>query len=190
MDSTYEFILSPPDQKTLDYGIVKFPTFNQISKCGKARQFGQLPNTKIYDSEDGIYGFNFPDFMDIKTQYLGVELETIGRESSSHSYQYEVTLSEYEDKISDSMFYFDVVVKNPCNDGNKIILKDSDSAYQQRVVYSFESVMVKWTTRTYFLNDIFIDEYTSGSQDGGCGELVFEFEDLDTAPYLQYDKEQ
>ena len=128
--------------------------------------------------------------MDIKNQYLGVELETLSRESSYNSYQFEVTLSEYEDKIEDSMFYFDVAVRNPCNDGNKIILKDSDSVYQQRVVYTLDSIMVKWTTRTYSLNDIFTDEYTASDQLGSCGGLTYEFKELEIAPYLQYDEEQ
>lgn len=49
--------------------------------------------------------------------------------------------------------------------------------------------MIKWTTREYYLNEIFSDQYTLSDNEGTCGEMEYEFELLENAPYLQYDKE-
>ena len=44
--------------------------------------------------------------------------------SVSDKVEYQVTLLDYGTKTIMETSVFDVVVKNPCNDGNKIMFKD------------------------------------------------------------------
>ena len=50
--------------------------------------------------------------------------------------------------------------------------------------------MVKWTTQTYRLDEIFTDAFSLEGGMGLCGELEYEIFDLDENSFLEYDEER
>ena len=50
--------------------------------------------------------------------------------------------------------------------------------------YKLDEIMVKWSKKTYILDDIFSDDFTMNGGMGSCGSIVYTFEDIDEKDFL------
>ena len=190
LEEQYEFYLSPPDVYYGQEAVIKFPGFTQVRKCVQSTSYGQERSVLIWEKDDELFDFYFPDYMTASNLEVLLDLSNTQMASVDEKIQYAVTLNDYRDEVIREIQVFDIVIKNPCNDGNRVILRDTSKQYTQTVKTQLDRIMVKWTTQTYRLDEMFTDAF---SQEGGlglCGELEYEIFKADEAPFLDFDPEK
>jgi hypothetical protein len=87
----------------------------------------------IWEKDDELFDFYFPDYMTVSNLDVLLDLSNTQMASVDEKIQYAVTLNDYRDEVIREIQVFDIVIKNPCNDGNRVILRDTSKQYTQTV---------------------------------------------------------
>lgn len=67
---------------------------------------------------------------------------------------------------------FEIVLQNPCNTGNSVLLSDPEDPGRTEI--GTLTIMSEWSEEVVDLNSIFIDKVTKEGILGSCGNLTFQ----------------
>ena len=126
----------------------------------------------------GSLTFEMPEIVTLGEDNLSIELTDLSLFSEAFEFSYYGELVGYPGNSFRTGFDFTLDLKNPCNKGNRVMFRDNSKNSGATVVsWVADPLMVKWTTTVIDLNEVFVDSYSLNNE-GSCGDLVFEIDDL------------
>ena len=78
---------------------------------------------------------------------------------------------------------FEIVLQNPCNSGNAVILSDPDP---NRIDVGRLTIMSEWSSEVIDLDSLFTDRVTKEGSLGSCGSLTYELQENTSVEGVEY----
>ena len=78
---------------------------------------------------------------------------------------------------------FEIVLQNPCNSGNAVIISDPDP---NRIDVGRLTIMSEWSNKVIDLDSLFTDRVTKEGSLGSCGSLTYELQENTSLEGVEY----
>lgn len=78
---------------------------------------------------------------------------------------------------------FEIVLQNPCNSGNAVIINDPDP---NRIEVGKLTIMSEWSNKVIDLDSLFTDKVTREGSLGSCGRLTYELQENTSVEGFEY----
>ena len=169
LPSSTEYFISPIEQRTGDEVTFVYPTFIQIPVCTRGTHFGIQVDTEIMDKGTSEWSSMMPVWAEWNTRGINIKVNDNTMPTQAHSFRMTASLPDYYVQELRIVMEFEIVLQNPCNTGNSVILRDPN----QKQIGTLK-IMSEWSKKVLDLDKLFTDKVTKDGTLGTCGNLTYE----------------